>query len=194
MKPEKSKRHAAPRPPSKPKPVIGWREWIALPAFNIKRIKAKIDTGARTSALHAVNIRYIARHGRIFVQFEVHPMQRDGRMIVHCEAPLLEERTVTDSGGRRTLRPVVVTEVGIGGVVHPIEITLITRDSMGFRMLIGRQATRGVYLVDPGRSFVGGKNPIKRSKKTRPTTKSARKKTTTRTAALAKTQATTETP
>lgn len=152
--------------------VIGWREWIALPELGISRLKVKVDTGARTSALHAFNIHYFARQGRLWARFDVHPLQRDSKTIAQCEAPLIDERYVTDSGGRRTLRPVVETQIAIGATLHTVELTLITRDSMGFRMLLGRQAIRGRFLVDPGRSFLA-ENPMlilqkkKRRKKTR---------------------------
>lgn len=152
-------------PPSPETPVIGWREWVTLPSLGIRQIKAKVDTGARTSALHAINIDYFQKAGLTWVRFEVHPLQRDAKTIVPCEAPLLEKRYVMNSGGKRTLRPVVETEVEICGKVLSAEITLISRDEMGFRMLLGRQAIRGHFLVHPGRSYRGGKLRKKKKKK-----------------------------
>jgi hypothetical protein len=146
-------------------PVIGWREWVALPDLGIHAIKAKVDTGARTSALHAINIEYVQKAGATWVRFEVHPLQRDAKTIVHAEAPLLEKRHVMNSGGKRTLRPVIETAVEICGRRHAAEITLISRDEMGFRMLLGRQAIRGHFLVHPGRSYRGGRLLRKKPKK-----------------------------
>jgi hypothetical protein len=154
----------APRAAStrKATPRIGWREWIALPAFGVARIKAKVDTGARTSALHAFDIRYVVRHGTTWVLFSLHPRQKHPKPAIECEAPLAEERYVTDSGGRRTLRPVIVTTIGVGEASWDVELTLIARDEMGFRMLLGRQAIRGHFVVDPGRSFLASR--IKKGK------------------------------
>lgn len=134
---------------------IGWREWVSMPDLGIKRIKVKVDTGARTSSLHAINIHYVKKHGRTIVRFEVHPLQRDTSTVVHAEAPLIEERYVTNSGGKKTLRPVIETPIHIMGEIISAEITLISRDEMGFRMLLGRQAIRNHFLVNPGKSFLG---------------------------------------
>lgn len=134
--------------------IIGWREWVGLPAFGIERLKAKVDTGARTSALHAVNIHYVSRHGKVWVRFDLHPRQRTTKQIVHCEAQLLEERYITDSGGKRTLRPVIVLDLELAGELFPAELTLVSRDTMGFRMLLGRQALKSRCVVNPGRSYL----------------------------------------
>jgi hypothetical protein len=157
--------------------VVGWREWVGLPDLGIARIKAKVDTGARTSALHAFNIHYIARHGKVWARFDVHPLQRDGKTVVHCEAPLIEERYVTDSGGKRTLRPVIETRIGVGDSVHVVEVTLITRDAMGFRMLLGRQAIRDRFLVDSSRSYLARRSsPVSRKKKKKKKSKLTKKR------------------
>ncbi len=148
------------------RPVIGWREWVALPEFGISAIKPKIDTGARSSSLHAVEIEEFSRDDRIFVRFRVHPNQRNSKDTVTAEAPVLEYRNVKSSSGQKSLRPVVVTEIEILGQRWPIELTLADRDEMGFRMLLGREALRGRFLVDAGSSFYGGK-PKKNQKKTR---------------------------
>ena len=137
--------------------VLGWREWVALPQLGIGRIKAKVDTGARTSALHAFQVDVVDTAKGSQVNFLVHPMQGDNEQVVSCTAPLLEYRTVRDSGGHEEQRCVIETEVVIGGVAQQIEMTLTNRDNMGFRMLLGRTTLRGKYLVDPGRSWLAGK-------------------------------------
>lgn len=142
------------------RPVVGWREWVALPALGVRAVKAKIDTGARSSALHAYNIERFDRAGERWVRFTIHPWQRDVATTVVAEAPLLDDRWVRSSSGRQELRPVVTTDVELMGVRWPIELTLSNRDPMGFRMLLGRQAVRGRFIVDPGRSYRGGKPPI----------------------------------
>ena len=145
--------------------IVGWREWIALPDLGVTSVKAKIDTGARTSALHAINIHYVQLKGRVYVRFDVHPKQKSEKTLVSCEAPLLEERYITDSGGKRTLRPVIETTFLIAGQTVSAELTLITRDAMGFRMLIGRQALRQRFVVHPGASYLGNKAPAKTRKR-----------------------------
>jgi hypothetical protein len=138
------------------KPLLGWREWVALPNLGIPRIKAKVDTGARTSALHAFSVERFQENGRPKVRFLVHPVQRDTRARIECVAELADERLVADSGGHREMRPVIMADVLIGGVSLPIELTLTSRDTMAFRMLLGRTAMRDRYLVDPGRSYLSG--------------------------------------
>lgn len=142
---------------SAPLPSIGWREWLALPELGIERIKVKVDTGARTSALHASGIEHFDKDGVPWVRFKVHPLQRDVRTTVCAEAPLLDEREVRSSSGKATRRPVIATRMVLGGVVWTAELTLVRRDVMGFRMLLGRQAVRRRFLVDPGRSYLLGK-------------------------------------
>lgn len=135
-------------------PVIGWRERLALPELGISEIKAKIDTGARSSALHAFELEIFTRDGKEMVRFKVHPYQRDTKRTVIAEAELLESRTVRSSMGHAQLRPVIQTVVKLGEMKWPIELTLTNRDEMGFRMLLGRQAMRRRWLVDPGKSFM----------------------------------------
>lgn len=138
-------------------PTIGWREWVAIPSLGVPFIKAKIDTGARTSSLHAFDVEVFDRRGKTRVRFSVHPLQRDSRTVVLAEAEVIDERYVRSSSGHRALRPVISTEVLILGRKVDTEITLANRDDMGFRMLLGREAVRGRYLVDAGHSFLGGK-------------------------------------
>lgn len=139
------------------KTIIGWREWLALPSLGIKRIKAKVDTGARSSALHAFDVEVVDGAVGQRVRFKVHPRQRDIQRTVTAEAPLAGWRHVRNSGGQQTLRPVINCLVQLGGRRFEIELTLIGRDEMGFRMLVGRQALRREFLVDPGRSFAAGR-------------------------------------
>lgn len=144
-----------------PRPHIGWREWIALPDLGVVAVKAKVDTGARTSSLHAWDVAMFEEEGRRRVRFVLHPLQRSMRPAVPCVADLAELRTVRNSGGVSELRPVIITVVQIGERRWPIEITLSRRDEMGFRMLLGRQAVRRRFVVDPGRSFLAGDAPEK---------------------------------
>lgn len=144
---------------------IGWREWVALPDLGVARIKAKVDTGARSSALHAFEIVPFTRRGRRMVRFKIHPEQRSTQTTCSAEAPLVDERHVRNSGGIETLRPVIETTVDIAGERFPIELTLVPRDAMSFRMLLGRQAVRNRFVVNPGRSYLGGK-PGKRARAT----------------------------
>lgn len=137
--------------------IIGWREWVELPELRLPAIKAKIDTGARSSALHAFDVRVSRRGGIDVVRFKVHPVQRDSAVTVEAESRLVDERAVKSSSGHATLRPVIRTAVRLLDQSWPIELTLTNRDEMGFRMLLGRNSVRRRFLVDPGRSFLGGK-------------------------------------
>lgn len=135
-------------------PVIGWREQLALPDLGIQKIKAKIDTGARSSALHAFDVEIFKRDGKRMVRFKVHPYQRDTHRTVTAEAELFDQRQVRNSGGQTQVRPVIQTTIELNGYTFPIELTLTNRDVMGFRMLLGRQAVRRRFLVDAGQSFL----------------------------------------
>ena len=145
-----------PRKARRELPTIGWREWVALPGLGISAVKAKVDTGARSSSIHALNVEIFRRDGKAHVRFAVHPFQRDTKTTVQVEAPLLEHRRVRSSGGHETVRPVVVTEVELLGKRWKIELTLANRVTMGFRMLLGRQAVCGRFVIDPAGSYYGG--------------------------------------
>ncbi|MCT7974956.1 ATP-dependent zinc protease family protein [Laspinema olomoucense] len=135
-------------------PIIGWREWVSLPELGIEKIKAKIDTGARSCAIHAFDIETFNQEGKHLVRFKVHPYQRDSIQTVSTVSPLVDARQVRNSGGHAEVRLVILTPLEILGYQWPIELTLTNRDVMGFRMLLGRQALRRRFLVDPGKSFL----------------------------------------
>lgn len=136
---------------------VGWREWVALPELGIPAIKAKIDTGARTSVLHAYDIKAEFEGGSRKVHFRIHPLQHRTDKQLSVIAEVVDERWVTDSGGHREKRLVIQTPIAIAGKTWPIEITLTARDNMRFRMLLGRTAMAGQMLVDPYESFLHGR-------------------------------------
>ena len=137
--------------------TLGWREWVALPAFGIEAVRAKIDTGARTSALHAFGIERFTRDGAAWVRFEVHPWQTSAADARTAELPVADLRTVRSSNGKAQERVVVVMPLTLAGRTIEAEVTLTHRDEMGFRMLVGREALRQGFLVDSGRSYYGGR-------------------------------------
>lgn len=137
-----------------PLPAIGWREWVTLPDLGVNAIKAKVDTGARTSALHAYGVRIEEQNGVQLVHFRIYPVQRRRRGAIQIVTPLIGWKVIRSSSGHRTRRPVIRTTLGWMGEQWPIELTLTNRDQMGFRMLLGRQAIRRHALVDPARSFI----------------------------------------
>ena len=147
---------------------IGWREWVALPDLGIPAIKAKVDTGARTSALHAFDLEIFEEEGREKVRFRIRPLQRRKKLVLLCTSNLLEQRMVTDSGGHRELRPVIQTHVSMGNMIWTIEITLTGRDTMKFRMLLGRSAMSDRFLIDPSASYLTGKALSKYYSKPKP--------------------------
>lgn len=149
--------------------TLGWREWVGLPALGIRQIKAKVDTGARTSALHAFSIQNYSEDGLDKVEFQIHPLQRDNDTIATCTADVLDKRIVTDSGGHKEERFVIATLMSIGSYSWTIEMTLTARDDMLFRMLLGRTAIKGRARVDPSRSYLIGKKKRRKKRKSRST-------------------------
>jgi hypothetical protein len=135
------------------RPVIGWREWVLLPDLLDLPIKAKIDSGARTSSIHSFGTRRFSDGGAPWVEFILHPLQRRAAPEIACTAQIKDERWVRSSNGEAEKRIVVETLARLGAVDWPIELTLASRDVMGFRMLLGREAVRRRFLIDPGRSY-----------------------------------------
>lgn len=138
------------------KVIVGSEEWCSFPDLGIPTIKARVDSGAKTSALHAVNIAPFIKNDANWVKFDINPIQNNNKTIIHCEAPLVDKRIVKSSSGYREQRYVIQTIVEIGNSKWPIEMTLTNRDSMGFRMLLGREAMSGRILVDPEQKYLLG--------------------------------------
>ena len=138
------------------KMVIGKEEWCALPDLHLPALKARIDSGARTSALHAENIEIYTSRGEKWVRFDVNPIQKDRKITVHCRAKLVDERDVKSSSGHTERRAVIETPIQLGQVVQNIQLTLTNRDALGYRMLLGREAMQGRMLIDPEKSFTQG--------------------------------------
>ena len=139
------------------RPMLGWREWLSLPELGIAAIKTKVDTGARTSALHAFRVEAFEVGGRQRVRFAIHPLQKRSDVVIECTADILDRRSVTDSGGHRELRYVISTPIRLGAHEFPIELTLTDRDTMRFRMLLGRGALQDRFIIDPAHSYLTGK-------------------------------------
>ncbi|PRI10985.1 ATP-dependent zinc protease family protein [Leucobacter massiliensis] len=139
--------------------LTGWREWVSLSGIGVPWIKAKIDTGAQTSALHASEITEFERDGASWVRFTVQPWQFTEEDEVVVELPVHDRRTVRSSSGHAQERPVVLAEIGLAGRSIEAELTLTDRDEMVFRMLIGREALRRGFVVDSAASFLGGRPP-----------------------------------
>ncbi len=144
------------------KKIIGWKEWFSLDCLGLPAIKGKIDTGAKTSALHAFNIESFYIEDVEYVKFDIHPLQKNKKIIRHCVARVIDQRMVSDSGGKKERRFVIKSDLVIGDSKLRIELTLTNRDSMTFRMLLGREAIKQAkMLVDISKSFVQGKKKRK---------------------------------
>lgn len=145
--------------------TVGWREWVAIPGLCLPAIKAKIDTGARTSTLHTFSMETYSSNGVEIVRFGLHPLQRHMNPEIFCEAPVKDRRIVRDSGGHREERIIIESELHIAGYSWPVEITLTNRENMLFRMLLGRTAMTGRMLVNPEKSYLTGKELARYYKK-----------------------------
>jgi hypothetical protein len=138
-------------------PVIGWREWVALPELKIDQIKCKVDTGAKTSALHAYFIEPFKKPDGDYVRFGLHPIQKDSEKEIICVCRVVDQREVTDSGGHCEKRYVISTPIALGEHVWDAEFTLTNRETMLFRMLLGRDAIKNKFNVNPACSYLIGK-------------------------------------
>mgnify|MGYP002784654148 FL=1 len=140
----------------RPTTIIGWQEWISLPELGLQAIKVKVDTGAKTSSLHAEEIEDFKKNGEKWVRFKVFPIQNNKDIVRICEAPLVDQRHVKSSSGNKEQRPVIRTIINIGGRKWQADVNLTNRDYMGFRMLLGREAIASRIIVDPGSKFMHG--------------------------------------
>ncbi len=138
------------------KPLLGWREWVGLPDLNIQKLKAKVDTGARTSAIHAFALDPYKKYHQDWIMFAIHPEQDNIDLIIECHAPIKDRRIVSDSGGHKQRRYVIETQLQLGQTLITAEMTLTNRDSMVFRMLLGRTAINHKYLIAPSESYLLG--------------------------------------
>lgn len=136
--------------------LLGWREWVGLPELNLAKIKAKVDTGARSSAIHAFELDPYKKNGENWIMFAIHPEQNNTDIVIECHAPIKDRRIVSDSGGHKQHRYVIETPLVIGQSIITAEVTLTNRDSMMFRMLLGRTAIRDHYLIAADQSFLQG--------------------------------------
>jgi ribosomal protein S6--L-glutamate ligase len=147
----------------KTKKIIGWKEWFSLDCIALPAIKGKIDTGAKTSALHAFNIETFYIEDVEYVRFDIHPLQKNKRLVRSCISRVIDRRMVSDSSGKKEKRIVIKSDLKIGDKKIRVELTLTNRDNMSFRMLLGREAImRAKMIVDISKSFVQGK--LKKSK------------------------------
>lgn len=163
----------------KERAIIGWAEWVQLPLLHLPYVKAKVDTGARTSALHAFSVEPFSKKGAPWVRFQMHPLHGHADIIVPCEAPVIDRRLVTDSGGKGEKRLVIETFATVGDITRSIEITLTNREKMAYRMLLGRQALeRFGFLVDVKNATLMGKvrpTAARKAYETRPGAKNIKK-------------------
>lgn len=137
--------------------LVGWREWLTLPELGIPAIKAKMDTGARTSALHAFALEPFHENRQLKIRFGIHPLQKRTDIEIYCVADVIDQRIVSDSGGHREKRFVIQTPIQMAAQQWSIEITLTNREDMMFRMLLGRTAMKNRIAVDPAKSYLTGR-------------------------------------
>lgn len=147
--------------------LAGWREWVSLPGLGVPWVKAKLDTGARSSAIHVFDLEETERDGERWARFSIHPWQKSDEDAVDAECPVLDTREVRSSSGHSEERLVVAMDLTLMGRTVPVEVTLANRDEMGFRMLVGREALRQGYAVDPGASYLGGRPPLRLRRRNR---------------------------
>lgn len=136
------------------KPILGWREWVTLPELHVLAIKVKVDSGAKTSALHASDIEYFRRGNKDWVKFKIYPLQKSERKAQIVKKEVIDMRTIRSSVGVETHRPIIRTEIRLAGQSWEIELSLVDRDIMGFRMLLGREALKKGFLINPNKSFL----------------------------------------
>jgi hypothetical protein len=139
------------------KTCIGWREWVCLPDLAIPGIKAKIDTGARTSSIHASDIEVVKKKQKRYVRFTVFPLYNNRDISIECQSEIIDERKVTDSGGKSEIRYFIKTDLVIGERRWEIDVTLTNRENMRFRMLLGREALAGKVIIDPRKQYLAGR-------------------------------------
>lgn len=144
-----------------PLKIAGWREWVSLPDLDIPKIKAKLDTGARSSALNATNIQTESVGPATWVTFDVFPNRRSDES-VRCRAKAVDRRTVSDSGGHKEKRWVIETDISMGGQTWPMEMTLTDRRGMKFSLLLGRTALKDRFAVDAGSSYLVSGRKVRR--------------------------------
>ncbi|MCB1232631.1 MAG: ATP-dependent zinc protease [Verrucomicrobiae bacterium] len=150
-------------PESPELPVIGWREWLSFPELGIPGVKAKIDTGARSSALHTHDYEvYATESGESRVRFHLHPLRDREDVELACDAPITGQREVKDSGGHVEMRPFITVLARLGEIEWPIDLSLTNREGMRFRMLLGRTALKRRFVIDTGRSYLRGKSLVKK--------------------------------
>ncbi|NPD04403.1 hypothetical protein HN031_06840 [Nocardioides sp. zg-1308] len=148
---------SSPAPPDPDRVVVGWREWVGLPQADLPWVKAKIDTGARSSSIHAFDLEAFEADGREWVRFSIHPWQRSDEDRTELTVPVLDRREVRSSNGQVEQRYAVAMDVVLAGRPLTTVMTLSNRDEMGFRMLIGREALERGFLVDASLSYAGGR-------------------------------------
>ncbi len=146
------------KPSRAPKLTLGWREWVEIDALGVSAVKAKVDTGARSSSLHAEDVSIYEKRGKTYVRFVVGGGKQRGKLICDgdgvCKIPLLDMRWITSSNGTRQRRPVIRVDIHLHGQSWPVDLTLSSRGNMGFPMLLGREAIRGRFVIDPARSYL----------------------------------------